>query len=184
MPRFARSLGHHAAVVALLVACVAGRSCTGQPGGADKGDPPHIQDLLNRFDQMTPAVRLALAGKAPLPSTEFKTAVRGDLVATVSAHGMLEVVNAQDVRCTVRIDDGDRVPIIQWLVEAGELVKKGDLLIQLDDAPFKEQLAIRKKFLATVSGEQRVAELTRQVNACRVCALRRHGVLPCTARLG
>jgi RND family efflux transporter MFP subunit len=130
--------------IAFSVAVFADTSrCHAQSGTGQKAGPPR-RDLLERFDQLTPAVRLQLldrfkADKALVP------VVRGDLVATVLARGSVAPAKWADLVCTVRSREKDgTASVIKWVIDDGTSVKKGDLVAQLDDSALVEELKERK----------------------------------------
>src|SRR3954471_13240829 len=62
------------------------------------------QELLERFDKLTPKARLELVEKLPQAAKEFQPAERGDVVLLVIARGTLESSRNADIYCEVRAD--------------------------------------------------------------------------------
>lgn len=73
---------------------------------------------------------------------EFQKAERGKIVFTIIEKGELEAARNTDVTCRVRASGrGNAVAsTIKWVIDNGSKVKRGDLLMQLDDAGIKEQI--------------------------------------------
>jgi RND family efflux transporter MFP subunit len=94
-----------------------------------------------------------------LPEGEqgWHTVERGDVTPTVVERGAVEPVVATDVVCQVRAREGAKfATTIKWVIDDGSVVKKGQLLALLDDAPLREQLQKEKAVV-----EQKQASLAR-----------------------
>lgn len=65
------------------------------------------------------------------------TVTRGPLRITVTADGHLESASNVEVKCNVRSWEGSK---IQWIVENGTYVEKGEKIIQLDPSAIEEEL--------------------------------------------
>jgi multidrug resistance efflux pump len=158
-------------LVTVLGGALAGERAGAQPGPKG-GKVISRQELLERFDNLTPMAQLQLIEKLPQAAKEFQSAERGDVVLMVVARGTLESARNADVYCTMRpITLGSTIAArIRSVVDNGAAVKKGDLLIQLDDTDLQDQLKDKKQVLAhsrasrDVAVEQlRVAEVEAQV---------------------
>jgi RND family efflux transporter MFP subunit len=134
------------------------------------------QELLERFDQLTPAARLELLDKVSKADKEFQPAVRGDLIATVVARGALEPAQVSDIYCKVRAlnKPSTIATTIKSVVDDGTRVKKGDVLLVLDSSAFEDQLKDKMKDFtqaqaAKVQAEQQLAiqELDNQADILR-----------------
>ncbi|MEM7232515.1 MAG: efflux RND transporter periplasmic adaptor subunit, partial [Planctomycetota bacterium] len=79
------------------------------------------------------------------PSAEdlvFYTVKRGDLPINVTVRGNLESQTEEKVRCMIDDIEGDGIygtPLL-WIVPNGELVKKGDLIVEFDCSNHTERL--------------------------------------------
>jgi multidrug resistance efflux pump len=69
----------------------------------------------------------------------------GDLPRQIEARGELEPCQATDLFCRVKALAGNSFSsTIKWVVEPGASVRRGDLVVQLDDSQFQEDLAQRR----------------------------------------
>src|SRR5262245_61745176 len=76
---------------------------------------------------------------------ETEVVRRGDLSMEITARGDLEPSEATDLFCRVKALSGNTfAATIQWLAAPGTWVKRGDLVVQLDDTPFQEDLSQRR----------------------------------------
>ena len=73
---------------------------------------------------------------------EFKPVTRGMIVHTITEKGELEAARNTEVVCKVRSSGrGNTVAsTIKWVIDDGSRVKKGDLLMLLDDAGIVDQI--------------------------------------------
>jgi RND family efflux transporter MFP subunit len=166
------SKGRAILLVAVWVGFAGGAAAQPVPGGKGKGQPPRMA-LVERFDQLTPAERWQLVVKAGKGDKELQAAARGDLTLTVVERGSVESAKNNDIHCTVRsFTKGSTVATtIKWVADEGTAVKKGDLVCQLDDAPYQELLKARKRDVEASRTElERAAanlEMTRKDNQAR-----------------
>jgi RND family efflux transporter MFP subunit len=142
--------------------------------GAGKKSPPS-QQLLERFDALAPAERLTLVEKHTKGAKEFLPVVREDLVSTVVARGSLEAAANADVYCRIRSGaKSGSATTIKWIIDAGTEVSKGDIVVELDAAPLREQLKDQRIKLDLVRADATKAaedlELIRQDNEANVLA--------------
>lgn len=86
---------------------------------------------------------------------------RGTLVVTVDADGYFEPVDAAEVRVRPESYQGDLE--IQSIVPAGTIVKKGDLLLEIDGTQLQKQLAAAENDLATADANLTKAEADVQL---------------------
>ncbi|MCD6339683.1 MAG: efflux RND transporter periplasmic adaptor subunit [Verrucomicrobia bacterium] len=110
------------------------------------------------------AIALAVAAvwsiryvEKPLPPTAYYEVKRGDFTVSVVEGGTLEAVNEVSIRNEV-----EGVARIIYLVPEGTLVKKGDLLVELDSSQAQDQydqqlLNVQKAQFALVQAEQQLA---------------------------
>jgi HlyD family secretion protein len=93
---------------------------------------------------------------------------RGNIVVTLLEKGELEAVRYADVICKVRSSGrGQNVAgSIRWVIDDGTFVKKGEVLMRLDDSMLREQL----KNQEIVVGEKRM--LLRQAEKNRELTLK------------
>jgi HlyD family secretion protein len=104
-----------------------------------RGFSPSTPELEN-FRGLDPAERLKLIEKRAGAKPPFAATTRGDLAVTVIERGSIESANNVDVVCKVKAKDKDGIATtIKWVIDEGTLVKKGDVLVRLDDAAIKEQ---------------------------------------------
>ncbi len=90
-------------------------------------------------------VRLtAQYNKEPLPTSlaTHKVAYM-DLQVKFVERGLLEAADNQSVTCEVKVFSRGNAKI-KWLVDNGSLVKKGDLVVEIDDSYFQEQVATQR----------------------------------------
>jgi HlyD family secretion protein len=125
-------------VLAASLALVAGMPrANGQPPAAPKAAP----DALERFRQADPAERKALLDKLPDLDRLYHKVGRGDVVSSLMERGTLEAVQFAEVHCKLKDKAGSTyASTIKWVVEEGTAVRKGDLLVDLDDSGLKEQV--------------------------------------------
>src|SRR5688572_4301698 len=64
---------------------------------------------------------------------------KGDLIITVTEDGNLESASNIDIKCQVAGGSA-----ILWIVDDGQVVKKGDKLVELDTAQLDEQINQQK----------------------------------------
>lgn len=78
---------------------------------------------------------LSVAGQLAYPVK------RGPFVFDVTARGQIESSDNQDVRCEVKSSSGMK---ILWIIEEGEHVKEGDLLVKLDSSSLEDELTLQQ----------------------------------------
>jgi HlyD family secretion protein len=76
---------------------------------------------------------------------------KGKLAITVKERGMLESAENNDVTCRVkaRTQNATVATTIKWVIDDGSHVKKGDLLVELDDSGLVETLKTQNITVAT-----------------------------------
>ncbi|MFT7484863.1 MAG: HlyD family secretion protein [Candidatus Paceibacteria bacterium] len=77
-------------------------------------------------------------GAAPIPSvpsSSLFTALRGDLKITVTENGYLKAKNSLNLK-----PEFERQGTISWLIEEGEEVKEGDVLVEFDKTELEDQI--------------------------------------------
>ncbi len=131
------------ALMVVLAASLMARSAKPDcyPGQPDK-KPPSLEDALHQFDLLSPSARRELLNKATKEDSEFHLASRGD-VMTVVAQGLLQSVKNGDIYCKVRNSTkggSTYATIIKSIIDNGSTVRKGDVLVILDDSGFQDQL--------------------------------------------
>jgi multidrug efflux pump subunit AcrA (membrane-fusion protein) len=151
-------------VLAALAAALAGwgPGFAAQPGQAQGKEkkPLALEDLLQRFDLLSPAARLQLVDKIAKADKEFQPASRGDVVLTVVARGSVESVDNGDIYCKVqsRTKGSTIASTIKSVVDDGTKVKKGDILVVLDDSGFQEQLKEKMQDCQRTNADKTTAE--------------------------
>src|SRR5437763_9535604 len=112
---------------------------------------------------------LALRHRDTGPRSDLETEVvhRGDLPMDIVTRGDLGPAEATDLFCRVKAIGGSPFSTtIKWVVEQGQWVKRGDLVVQLDDAPFQEDLALRRPLL-----EQARSEWLQASENCKIVVI-------------
>lgn len=91
---------------------------------------------------------------------EFQPAAKGKIVFTIVEKGELEAAKNVEITCRVRSSGrGNSVAsTIKWVIDDGTRVRKGDLLMQLDDAGIKEQIKNQQGVVVTALGNKTDAE--------------------------
>ncbi len=160
-----RRLNLHRTSTALLVGAllVGFRGCSRWTPAAP--DPLPLTEAAERSSAQPG--RAANAGRdVAAAGPRLRTVSRGDVILTVKARGSLGAVNSQVVRCAVRDDThaADKL-VVKWLVDAGESVKKGDLLIELECPQLRQQLADENAMQTSVTVcRKHAAELVDQAH--------------------
>jgi multidrug efflux pump subunit AcrA (membrane-fusion protein) len=82
------------------------------------------------------------------------------LLLTIVERGALESANNADVFCRVKAGakNSTVATTIKWVIDDGSVVKKGDLIVDLDDSGLLEQLKTQKITLDTANGNKVQAE--------------------------
>jgi RND family efflux transporter MFP subunit len=104
------------------------------------------------------ALPAAVRPQPPAPAADLVTAKveRGDVARTVTERGSLEAVEKTDIICRARAAKPDQpATVIKWVIDDGTRVKKGDLLIELDDSALQERIKEQ---------EIRIAQRDRELN--------------------
>jgi RND family efflux transporter MFP subunit len=106
-------------------------------------DPP--PDPLAAFRKLSPAERQRLLEKASEPAADLYTVKRGTVTQTVVERGSLEAEAVYEVYCRLkaRTQGSTVASSIRWVIDDGTHVKKGDRLIELDDAALQDELLAR-----------------------------------------
>jgi RNA polymerase sigma factor (sigma-70 family) len=135
-----------------------------KPGQADK-DPVALQDLQQRFGQLSPEARLELIDKIATDEKEFQPVSSGDVTLTVVARGSLESADSGDIYCKVRTAVAGKpgTMTIKGIIDNGSDVRKGDVLIQLDDSGLRDELKAKTKDYQRALVEMKTFEATRDV---------------------
>jgi HlyD family secretion protein len=135
---------HAAFPVALVFIGLLATASTGlgqPPGrGAPKG-PTQPDADLERFRSLDPAERLQAVEALPGAKDAFKTVARGDLTVAVVERGSLDAATVVDVSSQIKARGKDTpATTIKWVIEDGSVVKKGDRLLELDDATLRDEV--------------------------------------------
>jgi HlyD family secretion protein len=129
---------------------------------------------MEAFRALAPEERLKLVEKLAGANTLFATAKRGDLVAAIVERGVIESADYTDVICKVKARGKDHsiAPTINWIVDEGSVVKKGDLIARLDDSGLRDELAAATLRVKAAENElvraTENARLVRRENAIEV----------------
>src|SRR5207253_10678907 len=80
--------------------------------------------------------------EGPPKNLETQALTRGDIVLTFVEKGELEAARNTEVVCQVRASGrgSTSASSIKWVIDDGSKVRKGDLLVELEDAGVREQL--------------------------------------------
>ncbi len=97
---------------------------------------------LELFRKETPATRLRLVEKLPGAQAEFHKVAVGPLLVTHSERGVVEPAVSSEIVC--RVKGPGTVTTIKAIIDEGTSVRKGDVVMELDESPFKERLAAQK----------------------------------------
>lgn len=116
----------------------------------------------------------------PPKNLETQPLAKGDITLTFVEKGELEAARNTEIICQVRASGrgSQSASSIKWVIDDGSRVKKGDLLVQLEDASIREQLNNQyivveekndlyeqaKANLKIVENENKSAELTADNN--------------------
>jgi multidrug efflux pump subunit AcrA (membrane-fusion protein) len=81
----------------------------------------------------------------PHDGLEIEVVQRGELPMEIVTRGDLEPSEAVDLVCRVKaLGNSAFSATIKWVAEQGSQVKRGDPVVLLDDAPYREDLALRR----------------------------------------
>ena len=118
--------------------------------GATGGDEPpkkaarptKLEGELNRLRALDPAERLKLVAKLAGANDPFTATKRGDLTAVIVERGTVEPVDYADLACKLKARGKANAPAatIKWVIDDGQMVKKGDRLLVLDDTALHDQV--------------------------------------------
>jgi HlyD family secretion protein len=104
---------------------------------------------------------LAHGGGSPDPA--LHTVGRGPVRGVVVARGSLEAARSTDVVCRVKSLSGGRPTTIRWVIDDGTPVRRGDLLVQLDDSELHERLTAQRIALEAARAAWVEAEKTLEI---------------------
>ena len=84
----------------------------------------------------------------------------GRLEQNIVERGNLESANNHDVICKVKAGakNATTASTIKWVIDDGSRVKKGELLVELDDSGLQDQLKTQKNTLSTAEATKIKAE--------------------------
>jgi RND family efflux transporter MFP subunit len=109
------------------------------PAG-EPSDPPRLIDF-EHFQALTPAARLRAVAGLPAAKAAFQPVARGDVTATIIERGSLDAATAADLTCQLKARGKDAgAASIKWVIDDGSVVKKGDKLVELDDAALRDDI--------------------------------------------
>jgi len=147
------------------------RTATTRPGGGAVLRPSNPRPRRGNFLLVVCVLPLAVGGGATVflslawkpagaagPATH--TVGFEKLQQTVVARGDLEPAESSEVFCRAKSSLYGRIfaTTIEWVVDNGAVVRKGDLLVQLDDDAYRDELVNRKILLAQAQADCVVAE--------------------------
>jgi HlyD family secretion protein len=122
---------------------------TFQVRAADGDDPPRktprpskLAAEVDRFRSLGPADRLKLVAKLAGGNDPFAAVKRGDLAGAVVERGAVESADAVDLICKVKARGKEKTAAatINWVIDDGSMVKKGQRVAILDDSALKDEL--------------------------------------------
>jgi len=163
--------------VAALISALAMLIPTASQGVSQKKKavtPSGSKTELEAFRALSPEERLKLVEKHAGANAPFASTKRGDLAAAVVVRGVIESADYIDVICRMKAmgKDPSIASTINWIVDNGSVVKKGDLLIRLDDSALRDQLAVATLRVKVAEGALEVAKenvrLVQRENAIEV----------------
>jgi multidrug efflux pump subunit AcrA (membrane-fusion protein) len=122
---------------------------------APRSLPSKVAPRRNRLIAWSVALAVLVAGGALLtfyltrtptvrPDVILHKVKKEDLNVTVTEKGTLESADNKDVVCRVRAGSKGFASTINWVIDDGSKVKKGDLLMILDDSALQDQLRDQK----------------------------------------
>jgi hypothetical protein len=117
------------------------------------------QQALETFRKLSPEARWELIEKLPDNLREFHTVKRGDVAFTIVERGALEPGESSDVFCRLKArQKGSAVAsTIKWVIDDGTFVKKGEKLIELDDAALQDQRRAQRAALEQAEAARKKA---------------------------
>lgn len=139
------------------------------------GDGSDAREMLERFRQATPTERIALLARLPDSGRAWHRVERGEVGFTIVGRGVLESAHITPVDCQLRArKPGSPVAgVIKWVIEDGKMVKKGDLILEIDDRELKKELqTLESKRIKTDGDIARIRGLKADIADCRICAPR------------
>lgn len=105
-----------------------------------------LEAELDRVRALEPADRLKLVVKLAGANDPFAATKRGDLTTAVVERGLVEPVDYAELICKLKARGKEGVAAtIQWVIDDGRIVKKGDRLLLLDDTALHDQLKTATK---------------------------------------
>jgi multidrug resistance efflux pump len=129
---------------------------------AHAGDPPKAlpknpstTNVLDYLHGLAPAERMRFLEKLPAEERPLVTVKRGAVTQMIVERGTLQAVKSTVINCTVKATKkGSTVAaIIKWVVEDGTWVKKGDKLIEFDNAELLDRAKDRKARIAKADAD-------------------------------
>jgi HlyD family secretion protein len=97
------------------------------------------------------AALIWLSGQKPVPSVETQTVVRADLSSAILTNGKVEPVTPYEMRALIQSH------VTKIDVTEGQSVKKGQLLVELDEGQLRGDVSRAREELATNQENLRVA---------------------------
>jgi multidrug efflux pump subunit AcrA (membrane-fusion protein) len=77
----------------------------------------------------------------PAAKAAFQPVARRDITANVIERGSVDAANAADLTCQLKARGKDGIAAtIKWVIDDGSMVKKGDKLVELDDAGLPDDI--------------------------------------------
>jgi hypothetical protein len=100
----------------------------------------------------------------PRDGLETEVVQRSDMPMEIVTRGELEPTESTDLICRVKaLANSSYSATIKSVAEQGQWVKRGDLVVQLDDAPYQEDLALRRVPLEQARAEWLLAAENRTI---------------------
>ena len=100
----------------------------------------------------------------PRNGLEIEVVQRSDMPMEIIARGELEPTEATDLKCRVKaLANSPYSATIKSVAEQGSWVKRGDVVVQLDDAPYQEDLALRRVPLEQARADWLLATENRKI---------------------
>jgi HlyD family secretion protein len=137
----------------------------GLPPQVSQAEKLPVQDLLQRFDLLSPAARFELVCKVDPPDKQFQPASRGDVFLPIVVRGLVESADSAGIYCKVRSTTKGSVnaTTVKSIVDNGVQVRKGDVLVHLDDSGFQEQLRDKTKVYQRALADSDAAKVALDV---------------------
>jgi RND family efflux transporter MFP subunit len=117
---------------------------------------PTTQELLDRFRKASPTERMTWLRRLPGSAAAWHMVERGNVTSSLVERGVLESSDVAEVVCKVHESNSSTkiASTIKWVIDEGTMVKKGQLLLELDDSELQDRLKAQKTAVEQKKAEQ------------------------------